>query len=233
MLPSPSLTSCRELHAVAKSNDCAGACASVAVFLPLLLTCTAVLSLPLLLLLAIVVKITTAIAAGWLLLCFYYFLVCCCCCCDHAEVPATALAAATFNACYAIMLMQLLFLVAFVLAIGIAIIIGWLLIFWIDFWVATLPLLFCRWCCYCYFADAWWCHYSCWHCHPFAACWTMVPLLLLRSVIVIASAAGWLLLLFVVCCCGCRCFFDNSAIAVVACDFSTAQLGCHHLFHAL
>jgi len=52
------------------------------------------------------------------------FLVCCCCCYDPAKVPATVLAAATFNACDATILLPLLFLVAYVLTIAITIVIG-------------------------------------------------------------------------------------------------------------
>jgi len=52
------------------------------------------------------------------------FLVCSCCRRDCAKVGATALAAATFGACYTTLLLLLLLLVVFVLCITIAIING-------------------------------------------------------------------------------------------------------------
>jgi len=192
--------------------------ASVAMFLLLLLACTAVLSMPLLLVLTIIVHITTAIAASWLLLCFYDFLVCSCCCCDHAKVAATALAAGTYGACYAALLLPLLLLVAFALAI----IISWLLLFWNDFLICYFATaLFCKWCRHCslsnysvtVLADSItplllttpWCHSvaaSC-HCH---CCWLIVCLLFAALIVAV-------LLFF--------------AVALVACDAATAWLSAH------
>jgi len=117
------------------------------------------------------------------------FLFCLCCRRDCAKVGTTALAAATFGACYTTLLLPLLLLVVFVLCI--AIINGWLLLFWIDFLICYFstphlpmmpPLLFFQWCCNC----------TCWCHHPFAAHYTVVPVLLPLPVIVIAIPTSWL-----------------------------------------
>jgi len=144
-------------------------------------------AMPLLLLLATVVKFNTTIAASWLLLHFCQFLVCWCCRCERSKAAATALAAATFGACYA----------TTVAATAVA---GsfcphhrhWLVVAFLDRFLVCnfataplsmmLPLRFCQWCCHCSAG----CH------HPFAAHCTILPLLLLCAVTAITIAAGWL-----------------------------------------
>jgi len=203
MLPSPSLTSCRELHSAAKTNDCAGACASVAVFLPLSCqsschchifnACDATIFLPLLFLVAFV--LTIAIAIGWLLLFWIDFLSCyfatallsvmllllfcqwwchCFCWCCHP-----------FAACSTTVPLRLLLSV-----IAIASAAGWLLlvfavvvaVFINDFAVAVVA---------CHAATALLgCHHHSTHCSV-----SDTAALVLGIIITLLLAAGWLLLL--------------------------------------